>query len=49
MDIKAKISDIDLNDSKTVFKFSGTILELQNEGDPSSKRPIRFTVKFEVE
>lgn len=47
MDIKAKISDIDLNDSKTVFKFSGTILELQNEGDPSSKRPIRFTVKFE--
>ena len=42
-----KISDMDLNDAKTHHKFNATILEVINEGDPSTKRPIRFTSKME--
>lgn len=43
----SKISDINLNDTKTPFKFNATIIEVSSEGDPSSKRPIRFTAKLE--
>ena len=42
-----RISEIDLSDAKQMFKFDATILEIVSEGDPSTKRPIRFMAKLE--
>lgn len=46
MEIK-KISEINLNDSKAVLQLKATVIELQNNGDPATKRPIRFIIKLE--
>ena len=42
-----KLSDIDLSDAKATFKLNATIIDIQTEGDPSTKRPVRFIAKVE--